>query len=619
MVILWTMRWWLPALWAAGGILAAAQGQELSSTAMEFIETHFAAAKQAEAFEQFPKAIQEYELIIRKYPKAVPEVYQNLGLIFYLERRYDEAIGAFERGRRLKPGMPGSRLFLGASYVLTERPEPALPHLESAHKTQPTIESATFLGLALTALKRYDEANRLFRFALPLSPKKDYYLHLLGNGYLKMSEQVFNRFSERHKDSKYEHLMMAMVVDSQQWYQIAAKEYLEAAKRDPMNASLFMPLARWLVALGLDKPAEMAFERYRRLVPLDREAKLNKDDLPKKELADVGIKVDYLAELSALPPVDRANLPPLPILTSEVNEEVRKRLAGDSGQKWKPVVEHLLHSRWKQATEALESMRPGPNDWLRDYLLALVWLWQDDASQAEEIARRLKTHSEEIPAIEMLRWDIYRQRSFQYFQRLLDEYPESAWAHFVKARNLDAQGKREALDEYKAAIAADPALPDVRIALTDYYLSNSNIEAALAESQKELEFNPYSTSAKVRIGRIYVELQEPQKGIPYIQEALKGDPEDANARADLARGLDLLGQTEKAIAEYKRALELDSSLNRLHYVLARLYRKTGRPELAEREYQIFQSNEATARQQNLERVRRLRESEALKASPQAKP
>src|SRR5262249_53394978 len=146
-------------------------------------------------------------------------------------------------------------------------PEPALPHLESAHKAQPTVESATYFGLALTGLKRYREANRLFQFALSVSQRKDYYLHLLGNGYLRMSEQVFNTLSERLPDSKYEHLMMAKVVDSQQWYQIAAKEYLEAAKRDPMNASLFIPLARWLAVLGLDQPSELAMARYRQLMP----------------------------------------------------------------------------------------------------------------------------------------------------------------------------------------------------------------------------------------------------------------------------------------------------------------------------------------------------------------
>ena len=79
---------------------------------------------------------------------------------------------------------------------------------------------------------------------------------------------------------------------------------------------------------------------------------------------------------------------------------------------------------------------------------------------------------------------------------------------------------------------------------------------------------------------------------------------------------ELLGDTPKAIAEYSRALELDPSLNRLHYVLARLYRKIGKPGLAEREYRVFQKNEAGARRLLLERTRKLRETAAAAPAPQ---
>src|SRR2546422_8257539 len=90
--------------------------------------------------------------------------------------------------------------------------------------------------------------------------------------------------------------------------------------------------------------------------------------------------------------------------------------------------------------------------------------------------------------------------------------------------------------------------------------------------------------SKIRIGRIYIQLRDPQKGMPYVQSVLKTDPDDALARADLARGFELLGEVDKAIAEYQRALALDPSLNRIHYVLGRIYRKQGKAELADNEF-----------------------------------
>ena len=76
----------------------------------------------------------------------------------------------------------------------------------------------------------------------------------------------------------------------------------------------------------------------------------------------------------------------------------------------------------------------------------------------------------------------------------------------------------------------------------------------------------------------------------------------------MARGWELKGNMEKALEEYKLALQHDLSLNRLHYVLARIYRKRGRLDLAERETQIFQQNEKDERRKLLERVEGLRKS-----------
>jgi hypothetical protein len=51
------------------------------------------------------------------------------------------------------------------------------------------------------------------------------------------------------------------------------------------------------------------------------------------------------------------------------------------------------------------------------------------------------------------------------------------------------------------------------------------------------------------------------------------------------------------VIEYQRALTLDPSLNRIHYVLGRLYRRQGKTELAENEFRVFERNE------NIERAK----------------
>jgi tetratricopeptide (TPR) repeat protein len=581
---------------------------KLTPEARSFIEAHFLAARQAEADADFAKAIDEYGQIVKRYPKLVPPVYQNLGLVYYVARKYDAAIETLSEAIRLDPSMVGARLFLGTAYLDTEQPDKALPHLEYAHKQKPTTESATTLGLAYSGLKQYDKAARYFKLGLEGSEQKDNQLYFIADSYLKLSERVANSLAEKNPDSKYDHLLAAKIVESQDRYQMAAREYLEAGKKDPFNAAIFFPLARMLAILGLDKPSGLALERYRQLMVVDQRATLDASKLPKGQAADVGPKTDYEGDLRALPPVDARNLPPLPLLNSDVNAELRKRLASDHAEKWKAGTEHLLHARWRQGIAALEGIPA--TDWLRDYLMATAYLWSDEYDKAEEILSHHALKSQTSPSVQMLDWGVNQQLSFLYFSRLLEEFPKSARAHFLKGRTLDAQSNKDAEAEYQAAIAADPAQTEARIALADFYLSNSKYQEALAECQKALEINSYFSPAKIRIGRIYIQLRDPQKGIPYVQSVLKTDPDDAQARADLARGFELLGEVDKAVTEYQRALKLDPSLTRIHYVLGRIYRKQGKAELADNEFRVFEQNEASERAKHLTVGKQLPENQA---------
>jgi len=83
---------WLPA-----GLLFPADDTKLNAEARADIEIHFLAAKRAEAAGDLSGAVDEYETILKKYPKAVPEIYQNLGLVYYLARDYDAAIATAQQ------------------------------------------------------------------------------------------------------------------------------------------------------------------------------------------------------------------------------------------------------------------------------------------------------------------------------------------------------------------------------------------------------------------------------------------------------------------------------------------------------------------------------------------
>ena len=591
------------------GARSFGQSTDLTIEDRSFIESHFRTAKKAESVQNYDTAAKEYSLILEKFPTALPPVHQNLGLVYYAGRKYERAIAAFEKGIRLEPDMVGAQLFLGSSYLLTAQPQKALPHLEFAHKKQSTVESATYLGQAYMAHLAFSRAADSFREALTNADQKDNLLYLVGKSYLKLAEQIGNSQSKLHPDSPHVQLAIAKIFESQKGYQVAAIKYLEAAELDPMNASIFFPLARMLAILGLDPASRLAVERYKQLMPNDRDASVDKNT-PADQVAAIGTKVDFEGILRALPPVQDEQLPLVPMLSNRANAVLREALVSEPGSQWKTVITHLVEGRLKKASSVLPTIDTDNYEWLRDYLQASVQVWLGDFDKAGEFANRASLASSSSPMVQLLRAEIFHHLSLSYFGRLLKEYPDSCRAHFARAQNLAGQEKREAEAEFKLAIEKCPDKTQMRIALADHHLSNSRYKEALDLCLDELKLDPYSHPANVRIGRIYIQLRDPQKGMPFLRDALDLEPKSANARADLARGYELLGQWDKAIDAYKQALDADPSLNRIHYVLGRIYRRLGKKELADREYETFQANEAKEREQHVARIQKLRQREA---------
>jgi len=583
--------------------VAAAQAPPLGEEARAFIEIHFLAAKRAESAGQFGAAAKEYQAILEKFPAAMPEIHHNLGLVLYFDRKCDAAVASLRQADKLRPGFAGTHLFLGMSYLCLEQPRKALPELLAAHKLRPSSESAAQLGLAYSGLDQPSLAVRYFRTALDQTPEKENALYLLGENYLRMARSVAEDLIAKNPDSRYDNLIIGRIFDAQEFYQVDAQAYLRAVKKDPWNAATLYRLARVLSILGLSAPSDALIQRYRQLLPGEPAPRFDVSTAAKPETA-VGLATDYQGEIRSLPPVDPAALPPLPLLESGVNEALKKRLSGDPTGKWKRAVESLAANRLPEAIAALTSIPPAPLDWLPAYLTATAHLWSDDLDSAEKVLNSRPLASATSPTVQMLRWEVLEQLGRTYYGRLLEKYPDSCHAHLVKAHILDAQERPEALNEYKAAIAADPSQPGVRLSMADYCLANARISEALDACKQESELDPFSSDAKACLGRIYVDLRQPDEALGYLQAALKTSSGAADVHSVLGRAYELKDDPDKAVAEYKKALEIDPSLNKLHYFLAGLYRRLGKDDLAEKEVDLFQRAGAAEREQHVNFVQR---------------
>lgn len=600
----------------AATVVAGAQQARLAPADYELIETHFRAAKNLEQQGELADAASEYRAILRRYPTAVPRVYHNLGLVCYYQGDYLNAIEAFESGIEIDRAMIGSRLYLGVSYLNLERPEEALPHLETAHGLQQTFETALHLGQAYAANLRYGEAIQAYRQALPMAgDEAPNVLYSIGQAYLDLAERIANEQAVSHPESKETHLAAARVFESQQVFQVAAIKYLEAAELDPFNASIFFPLARMLAILGLDVPSGLALERYWNLLPAVPKMPIDKSMLPKEQVAEIGTKVEFEGILRSLPAVDPERLPPMPMVGREINATLLARLDGSAAVDWAQVTQAVIEGRFEDSLAVLEQLRDTGNEWLREYLKMTVHVWLDDYKSAALVADDQSLSASPLQAVQTSRAEVFRQVALEYFDSLVREHPGSCRARLVRAMNFAAQEKSEAEAEFLAAIEACPLDTQTRIELADYYLWNSQYDQARQACLDELEIHPHSGAAKKRLGRIHVQLREGETALPYLTAAAEADPEDADVRADLGRAYELLERWEDAVQAYLLAAELDPALNRVRYVLARLYRQLGQNDLAQQQFQLFKRNEDEARRTRNARIQRLRKKEAPGSGP----
>jgi len=577
---------------------------DLSERDRAFVETHFRAAKNAEATEEFGKAVDEYRTILAKFPAAVPRVHHNLGLALYFDHQCEAAMLSLRKAIQLEPGVGATHLLLGMSHMCLQDPQKALPEFLLANKLQPTGETAAQLGLAYSLLRQPRAAIKHLQIALATGDDKETALYLLGEEYLRLAKGLAEDLIARRPDTVWDNLVIARIFDSQQFHHVGAQAYLKAIRKDPWNATAVLRLARILALLGQKPASGMLAARYRQLVPQQQARQFDESVIPAPAETKAGGNTDFEQEIRSLPVVDPSNLPPAPLLPTAVNELLRQRLTADRTGKWMVAVRQLSALHANEAIPALQGLQAAFSDWLPAYLMACAYLWNDDPASAEKLLGSPGMVARADPAVQMLRWEVFEQLGRAHYQRLLDQYPNSARAHFVRARILDAEEKPEAAEEYKAAIAANPKQTGIRLALADFYMLNARIPEALAFCREELEIDPNSVDAKACVGRILVDLRQPDEALPYLQFAAKVMAGEASIHSTLGRLYELKGDLEKAATAYRKALVLDPSQNKLHYLLAGVYRRSGNDALASKEDDLFQRAGMAQREQHINFVQR---------------
>src|SRR5713226_600162 len=231
------------------------------------IESHFAAAQQAQRDKDYAAAEREYQAVLALAPDFA-EVHMNLGLVYQLQDRFSEAKTEFHRALKFKPGLAGANFFLGVDYCKLGEGARATSYLKAALQTE-SNRPDIWLWLATAqeiSGELQAEVVTLHR-ALERQPKDVDLLYLLGHAYERLGKQEVAHLEQvAPGSSRSEQLLAESYASSNEWPS-AVIHFQNALIASPNRAGLHAELGEVLLRAGKVNRAIREFDEELRRDP----------------------------------------------------------------------------------------------------------------------------------------------------------------------------------------------------------------------------------------------------------------------------------------------------------------------------------------------------------------
>jgi len=189
---------------------------------------------------------------LRQLEPEVAEIHANLGLIYFQERRFDQAVSSSRQALKLKPTLTNTQNILALSLSELGRYAEALPGLERGfHKsTDPEIKRMCGLQLlrVYSGLRRDRKAVDV---ALELSgvyPDDPEVLFHTGKIYGNFAFLTMQKLAQVAPTSVWRHQTLAEAYESQGNYDSAIGEYKQVLAMDPHRPGIHYRLGRTFLA-----------------------------------------------------------------------------------------------------------------------------------------------------------------------------------------------------------------------------------------------------------------------------------------------------------------------------------------------------------------------------------
>jgi tetratricopeptide (TPR) repeat protein len=225
--------------------------------------------------------------------------------------------------------------------------------------------------------------------------------------------------------------------------------------------------------------------------------------------------------------------------------------------------------------------------------LELVGLYtgSSDLDEAARIVTVLRKAYPDNAEVLYAAYRTYSDLSGESMLALALASPDSAQMHQVLAHEELKEGNTNgAIAQFRKAIAIDPKLPGIHFELAEL-LNTSQDPNVKKDAEQEyhaaLIANPLDEKAECRLGDIDAGKGNTQQAFAEYSKAVEMQPDDADAKVGLAKTLIELNQLDKALQVLEQAIQLEPTNPAAHYRLSTLYKKQGRVDDAKREVELY--------------------------------
>lgn len=171
------------------------------------------------------------------------------------------------------------------------------------------------------------------------------------------------------------------------------------------------------------------------------------------------------------------------------------------------------------------------------------------------------------------------------YHQILTLNAESAEADMLAGEAYDEmKNDAGATEEFRAAVKADPRMPNVHFGLGYLLWRLMQYEEAAAQFKEELVNNPDHPLALIYLADSDIRLTQPEPALPLLERAIQIDPTIALAHLDLGILYADAGRKAVALRELKAAARLNPNDQNVHWRLARFYQAEGKKVEAKAEF-----------------------------------